>query len=315
MSARRALHWLMWGGVALGVALLLIFGLRFPWRTTLATLAGVDLVVLAAALLVNLLSPVAKGWSWHLLLAPVAPNRWWSTQQANLLGTAVNSVAAGVSGEAARIVLIGKLDRVPTRAAVLSVMWTRTVEAIGLALFLVVAPFAVQLPPVFRGLQIGAAVALVTVLAMTRLRVWQGLVWRLPQWAREPAREFAAIGWGPRLIGPSLLALCNWLAQWATYHLTLHAAHLEVTWGASLTALIAVNLGGLVRVTPANVGVVQAAMVGALIPFGIAAENAVAAGVLLQAIQVLPILALALGVFGWAGSRQLVADATEVTAE
>ena len=61
------------------------------------------------------------------------------------------------------------------------------------------------------------------------------------------------------------------------------------------------NVGGLIRVAPGNVGVLQAAMVGALLPFGIAAEQAVAGGLALQAIEVLPVLALALAVAGRAG--------------
>jgi hypothetical protein len=67
----------------------------------------------------------------------------------------------------------------------------------------------------------------------------------------------------------------------------------------------------VVRITPANIGVMQAAMVGALLPFGIAADQAVAGGLALQAIEVVPILAIALGVAGWAGLKRLLAQAAE----
>jgi len=55
----------------------------------------------------------------------------------------------------------------------------------------------------------------------------------------------------------------------------------------------------------------QAAMVGALLPFGIAADQAVAGGLALQAIEVLPILALAFAVAGWAGLKRLIREAAE----
>src|SRR5207253_2829369 len=81
-----------------------------------------------------------------------------------------------------------------------------------------------------------------------------------------------------RLLWPTAFALYNWAAQWATYHLVLRATHVPVSLAASFTALIVVNLGGLLRPTPANIGVTQAALVVGLLPFGVAPENAVAAG-------------------------------------
>src|SRR5205823_2554956 len=68
---------------------------------------------------------------------------------------------------------------------------------------------------------------------------------------------------------------------------------------APFTALIAANLSGLLRPTPANVGVTQAALVVGLLPFGVAPEQAVAAGLALQGLQVLPVLLLGAMVTGW----------------
>src|SRR2546430_574488 len=89
------------------------------------------------------------------------------------------------------------------------------------------------------------------------------------------------------------------IAQWATYHLVLRATHVPVWLAASFTALIAANLSGLLRPTPANVGVTQAALVVGLLPFGVAPEQAVAAGLALQGLQVLPVLFLGAMVTGW----------------
>lgn len=306
--APRSLWWTAAVATAI-VACVLFF--RFPWRHTATILAEVNTGLLATALIINLISPVAKGWAWHLLLKPVAPNRWWVAQEANLIGTAVNCLTVGVAGEAVRISFLMRRDAVPFRPALLSVAWVRAVEGLGLALFLVIAPFTLHLSSTLRGLQIAAAVALVAVLALSRLRGWEGLIARLPAALRAGAAELAAMSWGGRLIGPTALALLSWTAEWATYHLTLLAVHIPASYAASFTALIAVNLGGLVRITPANVGVMQAAMVGALLPFGIAADQAVAGGLALQAIEVLPILAIALGVAGWAGLKRLIQEAAE----
>jgi uncharacterized membrane protein YbhN (UPF0104 family) len=304
----RSLWWAAGVGAAIAISVLFF---RFPWRHTATILAEVNAGVLTTALLINLVSPFAKGWAWHLLLNPVAPNRWWIAQEANLIGTAVNSLAAGVAGEAVRISLLMQRDAVPFRPALLSVAWSRAVEGLGLALFLVLAPFALHLSRTLRGLQIGAGVALVAVLALSRLRGWEALIARLPEPLRGGAAELAAMSWGGRLIAPTALALLSWAAEWATYHLTLRAVHVPVSYAASFTALIAVNLAGVVRITPANVGVLQAAMVGALLPFGVDADQAVAGGLALQAIEVLPVLALAFAIGGRTALRGLVTEAPD----
>ncbi len=300
-------RWMWWGFGLLGVGLALRVLLNFPWQETGAALVGVDFWLLGAAFAVNLLSPLAKAWGWQVLLQPLAPVRWWTAQEANLVGTAVNIVGVGVSGEAARITLLHQRDGVPMRAGVLSVIAARAIEALGLALFVVVAPALMRLPAPLRGLQIGAALALASILLMTRLQVWTRLVPRLPAGLRTWAGQLAEMGGGGRLVVPAVFAMGNWVAQWAAYQFTLQALHIPARPAASFTAMIAVNLGGIVRVTPANIGVMQAAMAGALLAFGVPAERGIAAGFALQAIQVLPILAFGVALVGRTGLKRLLA--------
>jgi uncharacterized membrane protein YbhN (UPF0104 family) len=297
--------WIAGTLIGLGFAALMVGHL--PWHAILGALVGMRVEWLAAAVVVNLLSPLFKGWAWHLILAPVSPHRWRSAQRANLAGTAVNSITVGVTGEAARVALLHRLDGVPVRSAALSVGWTRLVEAIGLALFLVLAPILLHLPAALRGLQLGAAGALAATFALSRFPRWARIIARLPRGLRESAAELARMSFGTRLIAPIGLTLLSWLDQWATYGLVLLAAGIPVRAGMALTALFAVNLGGLGRLTPGNIGVAQAAVVGALLPFGVSAERAIAAGLALQAVQVLPILALAAITEGWAGLRGVAA--------
>ncbi len=303
----------MWGLVVLaGLAAAVRLLARFPWGDTGAALLGAHLPLLAAAIGVNLVSPVAKGWAWHLLLQRVAPHRWRTAQEATIVGTAVNSVSVGVTGDAARVALLVRKEGVPVRAATLAVAWSRVVEAIGLALFLALAPLVLHLPPALRGVQWGAAGAILTVFVLARLRGWARLIVRLPRSFRGPAVELARMGLGPRLVAPVALACLNWLAQWATYYLALRATGLDVSGAAAFTALLAANLGSLGRLTPGGVGLMQAAIVGALLPFGIAAERAVAGGLVLQAIQVLPVLGLAGALVGWSGIRASLLGEKEI---
>jgi len=295
----RAVRWLGWLLALVGVGLALKFLTGFPWHVTFAALLDADRWLLVIALAVNLSSLVAKGWGWHLILKPVAPHSWRVAQEANLVGAAVNDLSVAVAGEAARVHLIVQRGGVPAGAAVSSVVWTRVAEGLALALFLVMAPSVLQLEPWLRAVQSGVGLALVVVLLLAWGRGWASLADRLPAALRSRLAVLRTMGTGGRLVWPTAFALYNWAAQWSTYHLVLRATHVPVSSAASFTALIVVNLGGLLRPTPANVGVTQAALVVGLLPFGVAPEHAVAAGLALQGLQVLPVLFLGAMVTGW----------------
>ena len=288
----RGSRWtgLWWLLAFVGVGLLLRALVHFPWSETLSALTGANLWLIFGALVLNLLSPVAKGEGWHLLLRRIAPHPWWAAQEANLLGTAVNSIGSGVSGEAARISFLAQKAGVPPRAALVSVAAVRATEGLALGCFVVLAPLLLHLPRAVRGLQAGAA--FFGVLVLTGTRQWHGLLARLPSAIGEGVEDLATMTESGRILLPTVLGLASWAVEWGVYHTAIAAVTPHVSPAASFTALIAANLGGLLRLTPANLGIMQAAMVGALLPYGIPAEHALAAGLALQAIQVLPILAL-----------------------
>ncbi|MEO6058327.1 MAG: hypothetical protein ABIQ49_16000, partial [Gemmatimonadales bacterium] len=70
-------------------------------------------------------------------------------------------------------------------------------------------------------------------------------------------------------------------------------------------ALVLANVGGILRLTPGNVGVLQGAVVLALAPLGVEAARAVAAGLALQAVHVLPVLVIGIALVGRHGLREL----------
>jgi len=275
----RRWRWVWWLLALVGIGFALKFFTGFPWRVTFAALLDANPWLLAVALAANLSSLVAKGWGWHLVLKPVAPHSWRHAQEANLVGAAVNDLSVAVAGEAARVHVIAQRAGVPIAAAVSSVVWTRLAEALALALFLVMAPSLLQLEPWLRVLQVGVGLALVVVLLLAWARGWSWLAEQLPPRLGARLAVLRTMGRGGRLFVPTLFV--------------------PVSLAASFTALIAANLSGLLRPTPANVGVTQAALVVGLLPFGVAPEQAVAAGLALQGLQVLPVLLLGAMVTGW----------------
>lgn len=296
--------------VTLTVAALLSLA-SFPWGDTVAAVYGADVGIVLVALVVNFASLVAKGWAWQLLLKPVAPVRWRSAQAATILGAAISTVSVSVSGEAARVYDIARRGRVPTAAAVSSVIWARAVEALALVLFLAVA--AGLLPPL-PGMpveRVGLAVAVGIGAVAGWLHFGPGLVTRLPPRLRAMAHPLVEVSSASRLLAPLALDVVNWVTQWATFHLVFLATGTPVSAAASLAALITSNLGGLARLTPGNIGILQASMVLAVLPFGIAPERAIAAGLVLQGIEVLPVIGAGLLIAGWSGLRRAATSARE----
>src|SRR5205823_12978272 len=166
-------------------------------------------------------------------------------------------------------------------------------------LFVVMVPSVLQLEQWLRGVQTAVGLVLVVVLLLAWGRGWVSLADRLPASLRSRLALLRTKEAGGRLLSPTAFALYNWAEQLATYHLVLRATHVPVSLAASFTALIVVNLGGLLRPTSANVGVTQAALVVGLLPFGVPPEQGVAAGLALQGLQVLSVLLRGAMATGW----------------
>jgi uncharacterized membrane protein YbhN (UPF0104 family) len=283
--------------VACGVGAAL-FLMRFPWREIPPVLARANPEILWIALVINLSSLVAKGSAWYFLLRPASPCGWRAAQEANLLGTAMNSVSVSVIGETARVQDLAIREGIPVGSVAASVVRVRAVEALALAGFMMLAPALLRLPPILHGIQILGGGLILALIAAAWSGRFVGFLKLFPLPVRTTLSRVTETGSAPLFVAALLLALFNWVAQWAAYHLVLAAFGIPITLSGSFTALIVTNLSGLFRVTPGNVGVTQAALIVSLLPFGVRPHEALAAGLALQAVQILPVLAIALVAIG-----------------
>jgi uncharacterized membrane protein YbhN (UPF0104 family) len=140
---------------------------------------------------------------------------------------------------------------------------------------------------------------------------WRRLIVRLPaRWQHVAA--IGSVTGTPQLVAPVALGVANWALQWLAYHGSIVAVGIAAPPGAALAALVAANLGGVLRLTPGNVGVLQAAIVMGLLPFGVHADQALAAGLALQAAQVVPTIAAGVAVAGRSALRPRAPLSTSV---
>jgi uncharacterized membrane protein YbhN (UPF0104 family) len=89
-----------------------------------------------------------------------------------------------------------------------------------------------------------------------------------------------------------VLSVAGWILQVATYQLTARAAHFPIPLVATVSAILAVNIGFALRATPGNVGLFQFMYAATASAFGLDTERAVAVALLIQAQQILPITVL-----------------------
>jgi uncharacterized membrane protein YbhN (UPF0104 family) len=270
-----------WALGSLVLAAGLRYVIRFPWLDTWSTLASADRGMLVAAATVNLLSLACKACGWHLLLRPLVKVRGRTTQAATFVGAAVGSISIGVTGEASRLHLLGLWDGVPAGTATRTIAASRLAEAAALGVFLMV--FVLIALAAGRGGELewrvvtgAAALAIVGLVLIRQLR-----------WVRASP-----------LLAPVMFATAAWGLQWATYYWSIAATHAAVTPASALLALLLSNFGGIFRLTPGNLGIVQGAVVLGLSPAGVPAAQAVAAGLVLQAVQVLPVLVIGVAILG-----------------
>jgi putative heme transporter len=278
----------------------------FPWAETVDALGNASLVLLAGAGLINVLSLMAKASAWHLLLRRLTPIRAVTAQVASFIGSAVNSISISVSGEAARAQSAKSRDGVPFGLAAASLVASRVVEALALVVFLAVALIAVPIWPGARriGLLLAGIVLVVTVSYHF-----------LPRKRWHPALARMAATGPAGLAAPTALATLNWALQWLTYHWSFVATGAAVTPAVSLAALVMANIAGLLRLTPGNIGVMQGSLVLGMRAFEMPPANALAAGLALQAVQVIPVLLIGIGIVGAQGFRHMVAQREPTGAE
>src|SRR5215510_10836460 len=199
--------WSRWRLVLLALLVPVAFVVlwRFPWMAAAGAVERADVALLTIALVANLAALFAKGWAWHLLLAPVAPHRFRAAQEANLVGAAVNNLSVSVVGEVERVRYLASLERLPAATVAVSVVWARAMEGAALALVLAVSSMV---------LDFHWGVRLAQGLASAGILVLLGLAWigrakpppaRWPRALRDLATSFGEIGSPRRLLAPLAL--------------------------------------------------------------------------------------------------------------
>ncbi len=229
-----------------------------------------------------------------------------------MIGVAASTVAPARAGEAVRTLLMSRrLGGGRCSAVVGTVVAQTLLNVVGLSLLAVVVVTSsstrgLHLATV--GMAVGTPILIVLALvAVTKLvrTVWPASAERHPLgragcWV---GRQMSGAGRGMRLFNtPQTVVhaggfqLGAWALQWFACLAAMFALGLQhhASPAAAAAILLAINLAAVVPVTPGNVGLFQAACIAVLTPLGIRAGDALAYGLLLQGIEIIVALGLAI---------------------
>ncbi|HWX95550.1 MAG TPA: lysylphosphatidylglycerol synthase transmembrane domain-containing protein [Solirubrobacteraceae bacterium] len=276
------------------------------------TTANPGWIALAVALM--MLSLFLRASSWHQSLRaalPETPIRWPPVIRATMIGVMASAVFPGRVGEPTRMLVLSRDLDGPTRRllpVVAGTVFSQTlINLLALAILAGVTFSSVTLPG---GNVAGIATVLAVPLAIVALVVagprlmalgqrshseriarWAATLARLFSLARQGLTVFARPRYGITASGLQLLA---WVLQWLSCYAVILALGLNADLTAAAAVLLAVNVSAILPATPSNIGVFQAACLVVLSAYGVGTSEAVAYGIILQAVEV--VTALTLGV-------------------
>jgi uncharacterized protein (TIRG00374 family) len=299
----RALRWVI---TAVIVAFLVVFARTFNWTAAWTSIRHASMPLLVAAVGVNFLSMAIKGVRWWLFLRPAGSPSLGLALRATIAGAGLNNVLVANGGDAARVVFVSRATGVPSSTVLATLALERLFDPVGFVILLVYGVIAFELPHALEKWRIPAELLLIVI---TALLIW--FVSRAPRITPEHVPErrakprtvwgrvrrylagFAAstrsLATGPRFIGALVCSMLSWAGQFATFALAAEAAHVSIPFAGSLAALLAVNLGLLIRATPGNVGFFQFVYALTAEQFGVPRNDAIAVSLLIQTLQIIPL--------------------------
>jgi hypothetical protein len=306
-------------GLLVGGAFLYLAFRHVPLADLRSALHSVDWRWLCAAVLVSLILQVFRAWRWQLELRPLEhvplPRLWVVTSVAYM---AINLLPAR-TGEIVRPWLLSRRSGVTFTNVVGNLVIEKTLDSVVLVFYILVGLVtASNLPPWVRHGAAISAMAAAMLLALVLLLWWRGesfadgwVLHHLPHSAgARLKRILTSLLDGMRILpNPRLLlavtavSLILWSLPILSSYIMIRAFGFDVPFSAAVIVFIFIGFGTALPNAPGMIGTYQWACILALGLFGVPQANALAYGLLLNAVQLLTLVAQGLVALPLAGIR------------
>nr|MBA2420699.1 flippase-like domain-containing protein [Thermoleophilaceae bacterium] len=300
-------------GLAAGAGLAAVAVDRIGVSSILSALVGATPVWVLAAFAAMCASMLIRAEAWNAILRAALPGisvRRRDTARATMIGVLMSATLPARLGEPSRAFIVARrLGRMRERfPLVVGTLVSQTL--LNLLALVILGSVMFATVGLFRGnedalvaVTLGPLVVLCLLLAVPALlrRGRPSRSQRVQQWAASARRAAVRMRTGlqvfrrPRLGAWAVAAqLTAWAVQWVSCYLLLVALGLDdqAGIGAAAAVLFAVNVTAALPVTPSNLGVFQAACVGVLVAYGVGKTDALAYGIILQAVEIATALAM-----------------------
>lgn len=258
----------------------LYFALRsLDWRNFPLQLRQLDWRWVALAVAFDILSYVAQGLRWSLLLDG---RSLWRTTRAIYAGLFVNEVIPLRPGEAIRAWIAARDFRIGTLAVVPSMLAERLMDGLWLVVALLVALFLAPLPPAL--IQAIKMLALILSLALAAAFVF----------GRTRIEFLRKVTTGMRDRRALAVSAVFLAAQGLAFWSVARASHLSLGVFAAFVVMVVVRVGTLLPGAPANLGTHQFSTVLGLSMFGVPQAQAAAYSLVVFSVLTLPLLLIGL---------------------
>jgi phosphatidylinositol alpha-mannosyltransferase len=253
------------------------------------------------------LSMAVRAAAWHAIMRAAMPQvrlRLADALQGTFIGVLMSATLPARLGEPSRALIVARRsgrprEHLPTVIGTIVSQTLLNVVALailGIVMFSTVSVFSERHKALVLAAVAPLAILVVVLLAPALLRgggpsrskraqAWMRRA-RAAAWqVREGVRVFRS----PRLgAAATLLQLAAWGIQWLSCYALLVALGLDhiAGMGAAAAVLFAVNVTAVLPATPSNLGVFQAACVAVLSSYGVGYADALAYGIILQAVEI-----------------------------
>jgi uncharacterized protein (TIRG00374 family) len=282
-----------------------------------AALQRIDFSWLLVAIVVSLLIMVFRAWRWQLELLPlehVPFGRLWVIISVAYM--AINLLPVRI-GEIVRPWLLSRRSGVSFSSVVGNVVLEKTMDSLIIVFYILLGLITVENLPVWvrRGAMVPAVAAAVLV-SLVILFWWRGeafvdrwLIHRLPQgFGGKLKKVLASMADGMKILpNPMLLlavflvSLTLWFLPILSSYIMIRAFDFPVPFGAALVVFIFIGFGTALPNLPGMIGPYQYACQLALGLFGVSEVDALAYGLVLNAVQFLTLVAQGLIALSIAG--------------
>ncbi len=312
----------LWIGIALSAAIM-----YWLFRTTdihclLAALRSANYFFLIPAVLVIIIATSFRAVRWKFILLPVRHAKHGNLFTSLVIGFMVNSLLPARLGEFVRAYVIGKKEEISPVSSFATIVAERVFDCIALVTMLLIVlihvganphggsfiEFLRSMRPVFIGVTAGmfAFIFLLHHYTEQTTQLVQRCVFWMPAGLREKLdrllRSFTSGLQVVRMRGAILQVLLwsavLWIAMPLSNFFILHSFGFPVPFFASFTLLVLQALSTLIPFLPGYTGSFHYATVFGLGLYGVSAEKALGAALVIHAVNMLPFVVMGL-VFIW----------------